>query len=116
MPTKPTTTEARVREYERRMLRVAFVSLFWGVVRERRRSGKYTLQSLADAIGRDKSAVSRWFSDEPNWELDTISDIANALDLDIRIEGYERSTGKRFTPEGLLPPSGSRPLKVSRGQ
>jgi transcriptional regulator with XRE-family HTH domain len=93
-----------------------YESLFWGVIRERRRSGKCTLEALADAIGRDKSAVSRWFSGEPNWELDTISDIAGALDLDIRIEARERSTDKRFAPEGFVPPSGAAPLKMSRGR
>ena len=82
----------RMREYDREMLRSTFVSIFWAAISERRKRAKFTLQSLADKLGVDKSVVSRWFSgDRPNWETDTIADIAGALDLDLEITARERS-------------------------
>ncbi|MFM9862464.1 MAG: helix-turn-helix domain-containing protein [Micropepsaceae bacterium] len=90
----------RLRDYDRGMLRSAFVSLFWSVVSERRRRGDFTLQALAKKIGRDKSAMSRWFSGTPNWTLDTIADLAGALDLELRVEARERTTGMVFGARG----------------
>ena len=93
----------RLLEYDRAMLRAAFVSLFWGAITEHKRRGKYTLQMLADKLGRNKSGVSRWFSrNPPNWGVDTISDIANALDLEIEIRATDRITGRVFTSSGIL--------------
>jgi hypothetical protein len=95
--------ERRLLEYDRAMLRAAFVSLFWGAITEHKRRGKYTLQMLADKLGRNKSGVSRWFSSNPpNWGVDTISDIANALDLEIDIRATDRITGRVFTSSGIL--------------
>jgi transcriptional regulator with XRE-family HTH domain len=95
---------ARLREYDRELLRSTFVSLFWGVISERRRRTKFTLQSLADKLGTDKSAVSRWFSGNlPNWTVDKIADIAGVLDLELKIEAADRTTGVMFTPAGPFP-------------
>jgi transcriptional regulator with XRE-family HTH domain len=92
----------RLREYDRKMLRSTFVSLFWGVISERRRRSKFTLQSLADKLGTDKSAVSRWFSGElPNWTVDKIADVAGVLDLELRIEATDKS-GSVFTASGAI--------------
>jgi transcriptional regulator with XRE-family HTH domain len=100
MPTKSTDPKY-VQKYDRLMLRSAFVSLFWAVISERRRQGKLKLQSIADALGINKSTVSRWFSSEqPNWEVDTISDIAGALNLEVEIYARDRATGKIFAPTG----------------
>jgi transcriptional regulator with XRE-family HTH domain len=101
--TKP--KERRLREYDRAMLRSAFVSLFWAVISERKQRSRYTLQKFADKLGRHKSAVSRWFSkDPPNWSVDTISDIAKALDLAIELRAADRVTGQIFTSSGILAP------------
>jgi hypothetical protein len=97
-PIKLETSEER--KYRRLMLRSLFSSLFWGVVAARKRREGFLLQSLANATGRDKSQVSRWFSSNPNWTLDTIADVAQALDLELQIEARERSTGMIFTPYG----------------
>jgi len=92
-----------MREYDRAMMRSAFVSLFWSVVSERRKRG-FKLQDLAKALSKDKSTVSRWFSGQPdaqpNWTLNTVSDIANALDLDLHIEAQDRITKVTYTPSG----------------
>lgn len=84
------------------MLRSSFVSLFWAAIMEKRKRQKYPLQLLATRLGKDKSAVSRWFSDRhPNWSMDTVADIASALDLEIRISAFDRSTGMEITPSGV---------------
>lgn len=93
----------RMREFDNLMLRSAFVSLFWGVIKHRRKMRKLTLQEIAARMGTNKSAVSRWFSDQPpNWRLSTISEMAHTLDVDIRIEARDRATGMVFTPGGSM--------------
>lgn len=103
MTTNRKTDPKFVRAYERGMLRSAFVSLFWGVIAERKKREGYTLQALAQSLGTNKAEVSRWFNGNPNWTLNTVASIANALNLDLRIEAVERSTGRIFTPSGVHP-------------
>ena len=95
----PKTKQERLKQYDRHMLRSAFVSLFWNAIMTRRRTGKFTLQSLAKKAGTNKAAVSRWFSGQhPNWEVDTIADVASALDLDLDISAKDRLSGVIITP------------------
>jgi transcriptional regulator with XRE-family HTH domain len=103
MSMKNRKTDPRfVISYERGMLRSALVSLFWSVIMERKkRPGGFTLQSLAKAIGSTKHEVSRWFNGDPNWTLNTIANLAHALDLDLTIQARERSTGIIYTPAGV---------------
>jgi len=93
--------ETRLRQYDRLMLRSAFVSLFWTAITERKRRFKFTLQELARLVGTNKSAVSRWFrASPPNWTIDTIADIAGALNLELTIEATDRTTGTKFSASG----------------
>jgi transcriptional regulator with XRE-family HTH domain len=91
-----------VRGYDRTMLRAEFVSLFWSVIADRRKRSSFTFQALAKSLGKNKGEVSRWFSGRPNWTINTIANLANALDLEIRVEAVERSTGRVFTPQGEI--------------
>ena len=54
MPTKRTDPKY-IRAYDRGMLRSAFVSLFWGVIMERKRRGSFTLQALAKILVQTKA-------------------------------------------------------------
>jgi transcriptional regulator with XRE-family HTH domain len=90
-----------IRAFERGILRSAFVSLFWSIIQERKKSGTFTLQALAKSLSTNKAEVSRWFKGDPNWTVNTIAGIANALDVDIKIEAVDRSTKAVFTPAGL---------------
>jgi hypothetical protein len=91
-----------VRAYERGMLRSAFKSLFWAVISERKkRSAGYTLIQLAKGVATSKHEVSRWFNGDPNWTINTIASIANALGVDLRIEAVDRVSGEVFTPAGI---------------
>src|SRR6266513_2980499 len=90
-----------VMAYDRSMFRSAFVSLFWAVISDRKKQGGFTLQGLAKRVGSTKHEVSRWFNgNPPNWTLNTVASIANALDVDIKIEVIERASGRVFTPAG----------------
>ena len=103
---KKSIKEDRVRLYDRLMLRAAFSSLFWSVISDRRQEGEFTLKSLADKLGKNKSLISRWFSkDAPNWRIDSISDIANALNIDVKITATDRETGVVYTPSGHQNPT-----------
>ena len=89
------------RAYERGMLRSAFVSLFWAVITERKKRGDFTLQELAKTLGTNKAEVSRWFNGDPNWTVNTIANLANALDIEIEIRARDRrSPGTVFSPSG----------------
>lgn len=91
-----------VRAYDRGMLRSAFLSLFWGVIMERKKRGGFTLQALAIILGTNKGEVSRWFNGDPNWTINTIANLANALDVDIQVQAIDRKTSEVFTPAGLV--------------
>ena len=103
MSHNPTTESEndRIRDYRRGMLRSMFVSLFWGVLQHKKEKEKYTLQSLATRLKINKSTISRWFSPElPNWELDTVADIATELNLEIQLIARDRTSGVIYTPSG----------------
>jgi antitoxin VapB len=98
---KPELTEEQLKEYDRQMLRASFVSLFWSVISDLKKRRGYKLQHLADKLGCDKSTISRWFAgNSPNWTLNTISDLAYALNVDLRIEAVDRETNTVHTPQG----------------
>ena len=90
-----------VKAYERGMLRSAFVSLFWGIATERKKTGDFTFKWLAETLGKNKGEVSRWFSGDPNWTVNTIANLADAFDVEIQITAIERKTGRIFTSSGL---------------
>lgn len=92
--------EKILRDYDREMLRSAFSSLFWAVISRKKTKG-LTLSSLAEKLHIHKSAVSRWFSGKaPNWELNSIADIAAALDVDVRVSLVDRADGFVYTDNG----------------
>lgn len=97
--------EAVLREFDRDVLRAAFVDLFWTVIEKRKQEGDFKFADLARACGRDKTAVSHWFSDDdpPNWTENTISDIARGLDVQLIIKAKDRKDGAIITPYGVEP-------------
>lgn len=93
-------SQDRNRRFRRSMLRARFQSLFWAVFLDKKKKSKFSLTELADAIGIHKSYVSRSFTKPPNWQIDKISDFADALNLDLEICAVDRATGEVFTPQG----------------
>ncbi len=85
------------------MLRAAVVSLFWNIVSYKRKRDGFSLKLLAEKLGVDKSSPSRWFSDDrPNWTVNTIADIADALNVDIEVRATDRATGTVYVSYGVL--------------
>src|SRR3990167_3564404 len=95
----------RMRQYDRAMMRSAFVSLIWSVIAWRlKQASGFQIKKLVEGTARDKEEVSRWFSnpDRPNWTMNTFADIAAALDLEIEVTARERSTGRTFASHGHI--------------
>lgn len=90
----------QIRLYDRQMLRSAFQSLFWVAFLARKRQEKLTKKALADKLGHNKSFWSRAFDTPPNWQIDTISDMSDALGIDLIVEARDRKTGAIYTPSG----------------
>jgi transcriptional regulator with XRE-family HTH domain len=113
---KNKSVDREFREYAREMFRSSVVSLFWNILSYRKKNGGFTQTTLADRIGVHKSAPSRWFSGEcPNWEEDTIADIATALDVELEIYARDRKTGQRFAPQGPVGEIAAPPPAASEG-
>ena len=87
------------------MLRSAFQSLFWSVLLARKRAEGLTRKGLADRLGIHKSFVTRSFSAPPNWQIDKVSDMAEALGVDLIVEARDRATGVIYTPSGIRQPA-----------
>jgi hypothetical protein len=89
--------------YEREMLRRGYLSLFWVAMSRKRAKERFTFSDLAARIRRGKSQVSRWFSaGDPNWELNTIADIAHSLGIRIEISAVDIATKEILTPAGPI--------------
>jgi hypothetical protein len=98
----------RERDYDRQMMRAAFQSLFLGVIQDKKKSG-YQLQQLAADTDNLKSTVSRWFSPNalPNWQIDTISDICDALGLKLELKVTDIASNVVYSPQGVVAPTTS---------
>jgi len=83
------------------MLRSAVQSAFWSALNFRKKNDGMSQNELAKKLDADKSIISRWFSGDPNWELNTISDIADALDVDVEFHLKDRRSTAIFTPSGV---------------
>lgn len=92
------------RDYARAMLRSEFVSMFVSALKFRKqRQPEFGVVALAKTIGKDKATLSRDLGGSPNWGLDTVSDLANALQCDLLVELVDRETGARIRATGPVP-------------
>src|SRR5690606_38495760 len=94
----------RQRKFDRDMLRSAMKSLFFGIIADRRKRDGFTMADLAAFTKTDKGRVSRWFKGLPNWQIDTIADIADALDVDLIVKAKDRKTGRVYAEYGVESP------------
>jgi hypothetical protein len=60
------------------------------------------MKDLSYELGVDKSYISRSFSTPPNWQIDKISDFADALGVEIDLVARDLRSGEIFTPTGKL--------------
>ena len=72
-------------------------------IRRARRDLGWTQQQLADAIGVCRSAVAQWETDRSGQELENLSRVATALDIDLEwlIDGVERRARQIATKSEL---------------
>ena len=107
-----------MRDYDRMLFSEGVISLFWAIIHDKRKRGKYTLQNVSDSAGIDKAKVSRDFSGTPNWQLNTMVDYGSALGVDLEIRARDRTTGRIITSSGPLstPAIGSGGVRVTSGQ
>jgi hypothetical protein len=91
------------RMFDRISLRSEFQSLFWSILLKRKSETGFTFKALADALGINKSYVSRSFSSPPNWQIDKISDMADALGVELIVEARDREN-----PSVIYTASGTR--------
>ena len=99
---KRRTQKSRDRVLDRQMLRALFQSAFMSVIQTRKAREGYQLKQLAEDTQNLKSTVSRWFSsDPPNWQIDTMADIADALDLEVVLQLKDRKSGEVHTALGI---------------
>lgn len=94
--------DAYARSYRKAFFSSSVVSLFWALLNERRKAGKFPLQQIAEKTGIDKAKISRDFSGNPNWTIATMVDIGDALDVDLEIRARDRKTGQIFAPSGPI--------------
>jgi len=95
-----TNEDIRKRDFRRQVLRAEYQSLFWHALLTRKKEAKFSLKALADKLGIHKSYVSRSFSSPPNWTIDKLSDMADALNVDLIVEARDRANGRLYTSTG----------------
>jgi hypothetical protein len=76
--------------------------MFWSIISHKKQNGTFSVKDFVALLPRgDKGKVSKWFNGDPNWTLNTIGTIAHALNVELRVEAVDRSTGIVFTPAGV---------------
>jgi transcriptional regulator with XRE-family HTH domain len=69
----------------------------------RKKYNGLTTSDFADRVGRDRTGVSKILHGHGNWTTHKISDVANALDLEVEISFVDRADVSRvFTPNGVV--------------
>ena len=74
------------------------------MIMEKKRAPRgFTMKELAERLSVDKAQVSRWFNELPNWEANTVADIASVLEVDLEVIARDRQSGKVYSPAGVRP-------------
>jgi transcriptional regulator with XRE-family HTH domain len=90
------------RAFASEIIEAAFFGAFMVAIDARKAEEKLTQATLAKRTGREKTGISKLLSGPRNWQLSTISDLAEALDL--RLEFCfvdEHNPMRRFTQTGM---------------
>jgi transcriptional regulator with XRE-family HTH domain len=102
----PSVKETRFDENEREFLGLTLARQIFGALytalQYRRESEGFTRADFGERTGRDKTGVSKLLKGPGNWTIHKISDVANALDLDVEIAFFDRNNQARiFTATGM---------------
>jgi hypothetical protein len=101
----PSLSKSRFDENERAFLGMTLARQIFGAiysaVQYRRETG-LTRTEFGERAGRDKTGASKILKGPGNWTIQTISDVANALDLDVEFAFFDRKNPTTmFTGTGM---------------
>lgn len=89
------------REFAADLLEHAFFGAFYIAISARKNEEALTRAKLGSRMGREKTGVSKLLSGPRNWQLSTISDLTEALDLRLEFSLVDRHYPmRRFTATG----------------
>jgi hypothetical protein len=90
------------RKYAADMLTHAVFGAFYTAIALRKQEHALTRAQLGSRMGREKTGISKLLAAPRNWQLSTISDLAEALDLRVQITLFDRLNPLRtFTSTGV---------------
>lgn len=91
------------REFAKEMLEHAFFGAFHLVIGARKNEEDLTRSQLGVRMGREKTGISKLFSGPRNWQLSTISDLSEALDVRLEFSLIDKHfPARRFTASGVV--------------
>jgi hypothetical protein len=90
------------RKFAAELLEHAFFGAFYSVISARKKEQSLTRAQLGKRMGREKTGISKLLSGPRNWQISTISDLAEALDVRVEFRLVDRINPLRtFTPTGV---------------
>lgn len=94
--------EKFLREFRHVMLRTLVQSVFVSIFNDKKKKDGLSQSKLAEKMGVNRSVISRSLADPPNWTIDKISDMAEAMNVDLEVIARDRDTGICHTARGRL--------------
>lgn len=91
----------RRRKFAAELMESAFFGAFLLAIDARKSEQALTRSELGKRMGREKTGISKLLSGPRNWQIDTISDLAEALDVRLEFALVDRlNSFRRFTATG----------------
>lgn len=91
----------RRRKFAAELMESAFFGAFLLAIEARKSEQALTRSELGKRMGREKTGISKLLSGPRNWQVDTISDLAEALDVRLEFALVDRLNPlRRFTATG----------------
>lgn len=89
-------------QFASEVLEAQIFGAFWLAIEARRKEDGLTQNELSERTGRDKTNISKLLDGPRNWTLKTISDLAEALNLQVEFSLKDKKKPERvFTPTGV---------------
>lgn len=97
----PRVSYKRRRAFATELLEHAFFGAFYTAISTRKNEDALTRAKLGSRMGREKTGISKLLSGPRNWQLSTIADLTEALDLRLEFSLVDRHYPiRRFTATG----------------
>jgi DNA-binding phage protein len=90
------------RDYAAEILEAAFFGAILTAIGVRKKEQSLTRSQIGFRMGREKTGISKLLSGPRNWQIRTISDLAEALDLRLQFSFVDRNFPiRKFTATGI---------------